>query len=38
VTWSFVLDAAIKSGNGSVMITCDQATISRAIAIGGLSK
>jgi hypothetical protein len=38
VTWSFVLDAAIKSGNGSVMVTCVQATVSRAIAIGGLSK
>jgi hypothetical protein len=38
VTWSFMLDAAIKSGNGTVMITCDQASISRTIAIGGLSK
>ena len=38
VTWSFVLDAAVKTGNGTVMVTCDRASISRTIAIGGLSK
>jgi hypothetical protein len=38
VTWSFVLDAAIKTGNGTVMVTCDRASISRTIALGGLPK
>ena len=38
VTWSFVLDPAIKSGSGTVVVTCDQATITRAIDVGGLAK
>jgi len=38
VTWSFVLDAAIRSGTGTLIVTCGDATINRAITLGGLSK
>jgi hypothetical protein len=38
VSWSFVLDGAIQTGTGAVTVSCGQATITRPIEIGGVSK
>ena len=38
VSWTFVLDPAIRSGSGTLTVTCGGASISRPIVLGGLSR